>query len=185
MCTRSASTSSFAVSSYKSSSTRRPRTTAASGPSSSNRLPRFLMAMPSARSICRKCSSNCPASDASRRGSSGCSTSAATSAPLATSGNGLLRRTGNEATPQRIALGLSDDHVDEPADEPRVAREVDPTVVLRLAGELAHVLHRRLLHQDALHRADHARADRGGLLVEQGLQPLEALLLHLVRQVGK
>ena len=32
-------------------------------------------------------------------------------------------------------------------------------------------------------RADHRAADRGGLLVDERLQPLEPLLLHLVRQV--
>src|SRR5262245_19287795 len=172
MCTRSGSSSSFSARSNRSSSTRRPRSAARSGPASSKRLPRLLMRMPSWRSIWRRCSSNWPPSRASLRGSSGVSTTVNAGSDFCCSGNGFLCRTGNEATPQTVAQGLRDDHVDELADELGRTDEVDPALVLGAARELALTLDRRLLDENALHRADHAGADRCGLLVHERLQPL-------------
>ena len=90
---------------------------------------------------------------------------------------------GNETTSQAVAHGLGDDDVGELADERRRADEVDPALVLGAARELARVLLRLALDEDALHGADHAAADRGRLLVDERLQPFEPVLLDLVRQV--
>src|SRR5688572_1994572 len=141
------------------------------------------MRMPSCRSICRKCSSNWPPTRASRRGSSGVRTTVSDGAVFGASGNGFLRLAGNEATPQTIAHGFGDDDVGELADQRRRADEVDPALVLGAARELARALLRLALDEDALHGADHVAADRSGLLVDERLQPLEALLLDVVRQV--
>src|SRR5688572_12379148 len=182
--TRSGSSSSVSARSNKSSSTRRPRSAAESGPASSKRLPRLLMRMPSWRSIWRRCSSNWPPTRASRRGSSGVRTTVSDgSAVFGASGNGLVRLAGNEATSQAVSHGFGDDDVGELADERSRADEVDPALILGAARELARVLLRLALDEDALHRADHAGADRGGLLVDERLQPREPLLLDLVWQV--
>src|SRR5262245_56088398 len=180
-CTRSGSSSSVSARSNRSSSTRRARSAAESGPASSKRLPRLLMRMPSWRSIWRKCSSNWPPTRASRRGSSGVSTTVRDGSDFWCSGNGFLRRARNETTPQTVTHRLGDDHVDELADELGRADEIDPTLVLGAAGKLTLALDRGLLDEDPLHAADHAGTDRGGLLVDERLQPLEALLLDVVR----
>src|SRR4051794_27800031 len=186
MCTRSGSSSSVAASSNRSSSTRLPRRVASSSPTSSKRLPRLLILIASCRSIWRRCSSNWPERDASRRGSSGLRiTLSECSFFAAASGNGLLRRAREEATPQRIAQRLRDQDVGETADERGVADEVHPPVVLGAAGELARRLRRRALDEDPLHRAGHRAADRRGLLVQERLEPLEPPLFHLARQVGQ
>src|SRR5690606_2704560 len=89
-----------------------------------------------------------------------------------------------QAAAQGVGQGFVDMDLDELADQQRIgAAEVDDTVVLGATLEHARVLLRVVGNQDALGAADHAPAIFEALLVEAGLENLQALLLDLDRGV--
>src|SRR5690606_32945774 len=180
-CTRSGSSVSRSVAAKRSSRTARAFSTASAPPAISKRLPRFLMRTSSRCSMSRRCSSSWPVRFASRRWSSGTSSSSTRCAVVDASGNGLQHRPRVESSSQGVRQRLGNAHVDELADESRIACEVDPAVVLGAARDLARGLLRRPLDEHALHRAYHAAADRGRLRIDERLQALETRLRDLSR----
>jgi hypothetical protein len=83
-----------------------------------------------------------------------------------------------EAPAQHASLSTS--HL---ADQARLALEVDHAVAFGAAHEFGRVLARGALDQDALHRALAAGADGAHVVVDGGLQVLQARELDFVRRV--
>src|SRR5690606_38513925 len=93
-------------------------------------------------------------------------------------------RSVQQAAAQRVGQGFIDVNIDKLADQSGVvATEVDDTVVLGAALQLARVFLGIVADQDALDAANHAPAVLESLLIEARLENRQALLFDLLRGV--
>src|SRR4249919_1876916 len=194
------SKSSTSLSAYRLRSSASAARAASDSPLTRNTLARLAISTPRRDSIWRRCSSNGQARLARRSASSGSRVKSRWAAVLKGVGDKpgesfpLPGSSGQfvgalDAAAQRIRHDFRYQDIDELADQPGVAGEINVAHVFRTAGEFARVAGARLLHQNLLHGPDHAFRNGAGIAVEQRLQACQpGLFLRrrgFVRQAGR